>query len=103
MRSSICCWLSLLTVATLTIPQSAGLFVPGSANAVGSKSDHWRRAPDGLILAQPNIIIEEREVNESSGASLSGHPMARDVWDPKITTPTASTVWKRGSVVTITW
>ncbi|KAI0772265.1 hypothetical protein BC629DRAFT_1291533 [Irpex lacteus] len=29
--------------------------------------------------------------------------MARDVWDPKITSPAASTVWKRGSMVTVTW
>ncbi|KAI0086945.1 hypothetical protein BDY19DRAFT_868640, partial [Irpex rosettiformis] len=27
----------------------------------------------------------------------------RDVWNPKITSPTSSTVWRKGSVVTVTW
>ena len=102
MRPTSRCWLGFFSVMALTISQTSALFVPNAADAVGAKNDHWRRGPDSLVLAQPNLVIVQRDCSPEL-QSAAGQPIARDVWDPRITHPSASTVWERGSAVTVTW
>ena len=102
MRPTSRCWFGFFSVMALTISQTSALFVPNAADAVGAKNDHWRREPDSLVLAQPNLVIVQRDCSPEL-QSAAGQPIARDVWDPRITHPSASTVWERGSAVTVTW
>ncbi|KAJ8092642.1 hypothetical protein AAF712_005839 [Marasmius tenuissimus] len=54
--------------------------------------DSGNRSPPFSIVA-----------NETETETKRSNPVARDVWNPRITSPTAGAEWVSGSTVTVTW
>lgn len=104
------CWLGIALLLTTNIGTVIGLYTPKHATAETSKSVVRARFPADDIVLAPNevaILLNDDRLPTTTVVSNEdqtvGQLAERDVYSPKILSPDASTVWKRGSMVKVTW
>lgn len=61
----------------------------------------WTLTVDALYLSQKSLVTGA--VHDEPYRSSTTELVSRIVYNPHITSPTAGTVWKAGSKVTVTW
>lgn len=103
------CWLSILLLLGCSISSASALYTrsPPGEGSPARANVYWRRQAEAedttgpssaLALADPTVI-EDRLPHVPDASTLEG----RDVWNPPILAPDATSVWKQGSTVTVRW
>ena len=100
--------LALTTVAALQLRLSGAIYTGIAANdtSAAGESSLSERAPypfEAFSEMDNVVVAEQQQELDPRGVANATSLAQRDVWNPKITSPGASTVWVVGSKVTVTW
>ena len=98
-------YFALLTLALATyFGQSQALYTDASGNTTSLKVDSLATREYYAVYGDTNAQMAERDFSETrSGNSTTQDLARRDVWSPKITSPSSNTVWVAGTMVEVTW
>ncbi|EKM52112.1 uncharacterized protein PHACADRAFT_262590 [Phanerochaete carnosa HHB-10118-sp] len=97
--------LRFLTALSLAVALggTGALYAGNSGNSTSPYTESVSSRGFYDVYDDPDSLLPARQPDSTDFGNSSSTLMSRDVWSPKIISPTAKSVWVAGTTTTVTW